>query len=150
MHWNCPLLIRHSEGHILNTTDTWSILVLPEIDQQLTEALLARSARSAPRTFAGNIDQLRNAFPASTTGGCVLAVSKELLRICPGLTTEFVGLVVIRDVEVIDIFARLLDCGFFFLVRNLSTSGYLCVSLCAPFPVFGENRSVDDCQVDKE
>lgn len=119
----------------LNSTDARRTLVLSQIKQQFTESLLARAASTTPSALAGNIDQLGNALPAGAACGGVLTVGEKLFGISVGLGTELVGLVVIRNVEIIDVFTGLLNVRFLLLVRDLGTAGNVCVSSLTPLSV---------------
>lgn len=58
-----------------------------------------------------------------------------MFGISVGLGTELVGLVVIRNVEIIDVFTGLLNVRFLLLVRDLGTAGNVCVSSLTPLSV---------------
>lgn len=69
----------------LDPASTRSFLVLPQVDQHLAEALLARAAATTDSALARDINQLRNALPAGATGGGVLAAGQELFGFGLGL-----------------------------------------------------------------
>ena len=119
----------------LNSTDTRRTLVLSQIKQQFTEPLLTRAASTTPSAFAGNIDQLGNTLPAGAACGGVLTVGEELFGVSVGLGAELVGLIVVRNIEIVDVFTSLLDVRFLLLVRDLGTAGNVCVSSLTPLSV---------------
>lgn len=51
------------------------------------------------------------------------------------LAAELVGLVVVGNVEIVDVFTSLLDRRFLLLVRDLCTAGNVCVSSLTPFSI---------------
>lgn len=118
-----------------NTADTRCVLVLPQVKQNFTETFLARSTSTTPRTFAGNINQLRNTLPAGASRGGILPVGKELLSVGAGLGAKLVSLVVVRNVEVVNVFAGLLNRRFFLFVRDFCAADNVCVSSLTPFSV---------------
>ena len=109
-------------------------MVFLKIEQQLPETFFARSAGAAPRTLAGDVNQLCDTLPARTARRSILAVSKELLSLSAGLETELVGFVVVGDVEVVDVLAGFLDGAFLLFVRNFTASGNICITLFTPLP----------------
>lgn len=128
-----------AKANHLDTAGAWSFLVLPEIDQQLAETLLSGATGAARGALARNINQLSNALPAGTSGGGILSVGKELLSFGTGVRTVLIGLVVIGNVEVVNVFLRLLDGGVLLLSRDLCTAGDLSITLLAPFTFKFEN-----------
>lgn len=118
---------------ILNSSGTGSTLILPEADQQFTESLLARTTATARGALARHIHQLGDALPAGTTGRCILTVGQELLGLGAGLRAGLIGLVIVRNVEVVDVLVGLLGGRFFFLVRDLCAAGNFGVALLTPF-----------------
>lgn len=118
----------------LDPTDTGSLLVFLQIQQQLTETLLARSAGTALGSLAGDVDQFRNTFPAGAAGRGVLPVGKELFGLGLCLCAELVGLVVVGDVEVVDVFSGFLDGRVLLLFGDLGAAGDFRITLLAPFP----------------
>jgi hypothetical protein len=133
----------NSPASNLNSTNTRCTLVLSQVKQQFTETLLARTTSTTPGAFAGNINQLRNTVPAGASRGRILPVGEELLSIGVSLAAELVGLVVVGNVEVVDIFAGLLDRRFLLLVRDLCTAGNVCVSSLTPFSIAVKVNGLD-------
>lgn len=119
----------------LDSRGTWGICILSQVEKHLAEALLARATGTTFNTFARDINQLCNAFPARAAGRGVLSVGKELLCLGAGLTASLVGAVSVRLVKVIDVFlgflyrGSLLFCGFLGATRQIG------VSAASPFPM---------------
>jgi hypothetical protein len=90
LHSSIPCKVTH-----LDTGRSRGLLVLPQVDQQLTEALLSRAAGTACGALARNIDQLGNALPASATSRGIFPVRKELLSFGASLRAVLVCLVVV-------------------------------------------------------
>lgn len=79
----------------LDSAGAGGFLIFPQVKQQFTETLLARTTGTANRALARDINQLGNAFPASATGGGVLAVGQELFSLGAGLSAVLVSLIVV-------------------------------------------------------
>lgn len=118
----------------LNPTDSRRILILLQIHQHLAESLLARAARAAAAALARDVNQLGDALPAGAAGGGIFPVGEELLGVGAGLRAQLVGLVVVRDVEIVDVLVGLLDRRFLLLLGELDTAGDVGVASRAPFP----------------
>lgn len=100
----------------LDPGGTRGFLILPQIDQQFTEPLLAGTTGTAGGALARHIDQLGDALPTGATGRGVLAAGQELFGFGLGLRTVLVCLVVVRNVEVVNVLAGLLQGCFLLLV----------------------------------
>lgn len=134
LHLPLSLVTRHRIQHS-NTARSRRIRILFQIEQQFTEALLTGSARAALGSFPRDIDELGNAFPAGTARSGVVPVGEELLGFGASLGTALVCLVAVRNVEIVDVLLRLLDCCGLLLSGNLSAAGKVGISSFAPFTV---------------
>lgn len=117
---------------ILDTASARRLLILPETEQNLTEALLARAAGTASGALTRNVDQLGDALPRGTTRGSIFTAGQELFGLGTGLGLLLVDLVVIGTVKLVDILLRLRDCGGLLLCGNLGTTGEFGIPLLTP------------------
>ena len=118
---------------LLVTTGARGLLVLAQVEQQLSELALCRTLSTAANAFAAEINKLGNSVPAGTSGGGVLSRLEELLGLLAGLGNGLVLLVVVVFVKVVDGLVSSLDSlfllGLGYLVSVLD--GH--VSALAPF-----------------
>ena len=107
---------------LLHSSRTRSIGVFPQVQQNLAEALLSRTASATLRTLARYIHQLCDTFPASSAGRCVFSVGEEFLGFLAGLGASLIGAVAVGYVKVIDVFLCFLDGGCFLFGGGLGSA----------------------------
>ena len=103
---------------ILDAARTWSILILPQVQQQLPELLLASPARTALRSLARQIHQFCDSLPARASRGRILPRVQELFGLTSSLRNRLLLLRVVVLIEIVDVLLRRLD-GLLLLLLGL-------------------------------
>lgn len=110
-------IITRSNKEYLDATCAWSVLILSKVKQQLPELLLASSTGTSLDALSAEINKLRNALPAGTSGAGVLPVGQKLFSLAAGLGDRLLLLGVVVLVEIVDILLGSLDCLLLLLLR---------------------------------
>jgi hypothetical protein len=96
---------------LLQTSRTRSLLILPQADQELSEALFSTGSSTALNALATQINQLSNTLPACATSSCVIPVGQKLISLLPRLLNILVSLVIVALVEIVNGLTGLVDSG---------------------------------------
>lgn len=118
----------------LNSRCARSVGIFSQIKQELTEALLSRTAGTTFDALAGHIDQFRDSLPAGTTGRSVFSVGKEFFGLGAGLGAGLVRAIAVRHIKVVNILLGFLNRGGLLLRGRLGSSGEISVSARSPVP----------------
>lgn len=122
---------------ILDAARTWSILILPQVQQQFPELLLVSPARTALRSLAGQIHQLRNSLPARASRRGILSRVQKLLGLTSSLRNRLLLLGVVVLVKIVYVLLGGLDGLLLLLLGLLFALGEGEVATLAPFADYG-------------
>lgn len=122
---------------ILDAARTWSILILPQVQQQLPELLLASPTRTALRSLARQIHQFRDSLPARASRGRILPRVQELLGLTSSLRNRLLLLGVVVLVEIVNVLLGGLDGLLLLLLGLLFALRESQVAALAPFADYG-------------
>ena len=126
------LTFKESKRH-LDATSTRSILILPQVKQQLSELLFSSPTCTTLRPLPTQIHQLCNSLPGRSSRRRILSRVQKLLRLTSSLRDGLLLLAVVVLVEIVNVLLCSLDGLLLLLFGLLLALGEGEVSALTPF-----------------
>lgn len=124
----------------LHSTRPRRLLILLQLDQQLTETRLTATHSAATGALTADVDEAGNALPAGAASGGVFAGGEEGLCLGAGTLARLVDALVISLIVVVDVRVGLGNGGGLAVGGKGGTAGDVGVAAGSPFAVRGGRR----------